>query len=205
MKSEFKSDILIIFEKSTHKRALVLSFISVLIGIIIGSVLYNLPDFFIKDEAFSLFVDFNTDITDKTNVEVFSGIAISCLLYFFIMFTFGGNIFGKELTLLTTALKASGLGVLVSFLYDRYGAEGFEYTLLVLIPGKSILFFSMLFLSECCFEASTKLRCGINNNDVKRLIKMFGVKSFISLGVMLISWVIDYFCITGLSALVSFT
>jgi len=200
-----KTNLLPVFEKLSNRTGLIASFASVLAGIAFGSCVYNLPDISCKNELLSLFIDFSTEITDKTYIEIFSGIVISGVLYFISMFILGGNVFGKELSLLATAVKALGIGALISFLYYQHGVEGFEYALLIFLPGKFVLIFAMLFFTECCFNVSEKLRSGFNNEDTKLLIKMYTFKSIVAFGIMFISWLIDFLCLIGFSKLISFT
>lgn len=192
-------------ERIKEKRGLLASFLSIFIGLIFGSCIYNLPDFSLKNKLLSLFVSFSTEITDKTHIEIFSGFLLSALMYYAVMFFCGGNVFGKEFSMFATSVKASGISALIAFLYNQYGIEGFEYTLLVFIPGKCALIFAMLFLTECCFDTSSKLRSGINNADAKSLIKMFSLKNAVASVIMFISVLFDYLCLVGFSKLISFT
>lgn len=200
-----KNNLKLFFEKMIQKRGVIVSFASVFVGIVSGCVIYNLPNFSAKSKLFSLFTEFNTQISDKTFIEIFSAIFLSGITYFVVMLFLGGNIFGKEVIFLFTAIKASGIGALISFLYNQYGAEGLEYTFLVFIPGKVFLLFSMLLLTECCSDTSKKLHYGLSDHDSKFIIKIYILKCAIAFGVMFASWLIDFLCIVCFSKLFSFT
>jgi len=118
MNNKIKRNFVLIHKITTEKKGIIASFVSILIGIILGSCIYNSPDFSLKNKLLSLFVSFNTEITDKTHIEIFSGLVLSGLIYYVLMFFCGGNIFGKELSLLVTSIKASGIGALIAFLYN---------------------------------------------------------------------------------------
>ncbi len=204
MNNKTKILILSTRERIKEKKGLLASFISIFVGLISGSCLFNSPDFSAKNKLLSLFISFSTEITDKTQIEIFSGFLLCGLLYFAVMFFCGGNIFGKELSLFATAVKASGISVLVAFLYNQYGIEGFEYTLLVFIPGKCALILAMLLITECCFNTSGKLRSGVSNADAKALIKVFSLRSAVALAMMFFSVLIDFLCLIGFSKLINF-
>lgn len=186
-------------------KALLYAFAAVTVGFISGAAVTNIASS-VTGEAADLFVSFFTDFSDKSRLEIFSGLALEGIIYFLALFIAGSNIFGKELTLLLTALKASGITAIISVLYSNYGLKGLEYTLLVFLPGKTVLFFTMLFMTKFCYEFSADLRrekaC---LKETKAVTGVFAVKSIIALLIMLLSWLTDFLCITVFSGLFSFT
>ncbi len=184
---------------------LVFSFLSVFVGLVIGAVTPLLSADGTAGEILSLFVSFNTQLADKSKIEIFSGIALSGLLYFGLMFLFGGNIFGKELLLFVTAIKASGITAVITFLYSQYALKGLEYCLLVFMPGKIILIFAMLFLTKSCYDFSKKLRKGFAQaEENKTAVRLFSLKAVISLFILMLSWTADFLCILVFSGLFDF-
>lgn len=202
--NEKNNRLLISLNKSAllNDRGLLFSFIAILFGLIFGTVLTVFFENGIKNEILSLFVSFNTEIADKSKMELFSGIILSGLLYFGAMFISGGNIFGKELSLIITAVKASGITAVIAFLYSQYALKGLEYCLLIFLPGKLIFMFGMLFMTKCCFDFSKKLRC--NSNEVIKDTKLFSLKSSISFLIFMLSWTVDFLAIIVFSGLFDF-
>lgn len=204
---EKKNSLLISLSKNAllNDRGLLFSFLSILTGLIFGSVLTVFPDNGIKDEILSLFVSFNTEITDKSKIEIFSGIILSGLVYFGIMFFLGGNVFGKELSLIVTAIKASGITAVIAFLYSHYALKGLEYCLLVFLPGKIIFIFAMLFITKSCFDFSKKLRHGASESaDIKAVTKLYSLKAVFSLLIFMLSWIIDFLTLIIFTGLFDF-
>ena len=186
-------------------RGLVCSFISILSGLVFGSVVAVLPEHGIKSEILSVFLSFNTDFADKTKTEILSGFVLSGLIYFALLFLFGGNVFGKELVLIITSLKASGITAIIAFLYAEYSLKGLEYTLLVFLPGKAVFFFAMLFMTKSAYDFSGRLRRGLRDkDDMKIHTRLFCLKVLISFVVFALSWLIDFACICIFSGLFSF-
>ena len=183
----------------------IVSFISIFIGIFTGACVYSFSDSFFKNEIMVAFLSFNTNFNDKTNIEIFSGMLISGLIYFFVMFVLGSNIFGKELSPVVTLFKTTGLGAIIAYLYQQFGAEGFEYALLVFIPGKMLFIFAALLITKLCFETSISLRSGLSKEDIAVLIKIYSIKSLFCLAVMIASWSVDFICLKAFSGLINFT
>lgn len=182
-------------------KALIYSFVSVAVGLISGAVITVFSTSTLMSETTDLFVSYFIDFTDKNKLEIFSGISLEGLIYFGALFIAGSNIFGKELTLILTALKASGITAIITVLYSNYGLKGLEYALLVFLPGKVILFFVMLFLTKFCYEFSAALRI---NKDRISTINVFMVKSLIALFFMLFSWLVDFLTVIIFSGLFEF-
>lgn len=182
---------------------LIFSFLSIASGLIFGVVSYIFSSSLIESELYKLFVDFHLLFSDKTNLEIFSGFALSGLAYFFLMFVVGGSIFGKLLCSFITFIKAVGISLVTTYLYCDYGLKGFEYALLVFFPGKIILLFAMLFMTKTCIESSVLLTNVSEMNSVK--IKNYCLKMIVVFIFLLISWMVDMLCIIIFSGLFSFS
>lgn len=182
-------------------KAIVFSFTSIVVGLISGAVITAFSSASLKSEIEKLFISFFTDFTDKSSLEIFSGIVLDGLIYFIALFISGSNIFGKEMTVILTALKSCGITAIIYVLYADYGLKGLEYVLLVFMPGKVILLFAMLFMTKFSYEFSTDLR---STNEKNPATDVYIVKSVITLIFMLISWLIDFFAIVLFSSLFTF-
>ena len=206
MKTSIKTDFFAGLKNILKKnKSLVLSFIFIFSGVIFGTIVYNLDISGLYQEMMEVFLAFNIDFNDKSSIELFAGLILSGFIYFASMFVLGGNFFGKELILFVTMIKSSGIGALIAYLYSEYGIRGFEYTLLIFIPGKFILLFGMLLMTKCCYDMSDTLRRGITEQgSIKTYMKEYTVKSFISLFVFFLSWFIDFVCICTFLQLFSF-
>ena len=173
-------------------KGLIFSFISICTGLISGAVITEFFNNQVKEDALAVFLSFFTEITDKSKAEIFSGIATEGLIYFLALFICGSNVFGKELSLFFTAVKSAGISSIITALYSQYGLRGFEYCLLVFMPGKSFFLFSMLYMTKCSYVFSKSLRSGLNGNTLKSEKNIFAVKSAVALTLMLISWTADF-------------
>ncbi len=185
-------------------KSLLFSFLSILSGVLTGACVYNLSDSPVRKELLSDFISLNAQFRDKTNPEIFSGIFIGGLIFFSGMFILGGSFLGKELSFFASAVKFSGIGAMISHLYREYGAEGFEYVLLVFMPGKIIFIFAALLITKICFDTSDKLRCGLCGADASALTKAYGLKCLTAFLIMSASYIVDFVCLKLFSGLVSF-
>ena len=191
--------------KLTENRGLVLAFTAIFSGLIFGAVITCFTENSLCNEIISLFLSFFTDFTDKSKMEAFSGIVLSGLTYFAALFISGSNIFGREILLIFTFIKAAGLTSIISALYCEYALRGFEYCILVFLPGKILMLFAMLFITKNCFDFSSKLRKGLQNEkEAVILKKAFTIKALASLIIMMLSWIIDFLCLLIFSGLFSF-
>ena len=176
-----------------NNKYLMLSFISVFTGLILGVIAYAVSGNSELKDIVELFVKFNTDLSDKSKTELFCGTVLSGLPYYFVMFIVGGSIYGGLLCEIITSLKAMGITVVTSFLYANMGLKGLEYALLVFFPGKIILIFSLLFTTATSLEMS---QCLINSDKGERavLIKNYVIKYSVILLLFILSWSVDFIC-----------
>ena len=185
-------------------RGTVFSFTAACSGVILGAIITSFFNNDLKNEVLSLFISFNTEFVDKTKSEIFSGIALSGVLYFFVMVISGSSFFGKYLSFFATVIKTMGIGALVSFFYDEYGIRGLEYVLLVFAPGKAFLFIGILLITKCCYDT---VNAFFNSNAEKNptlIRKLYIIKCSVAFLLLLISWTIDFICLSVFSDLFSF-
>ena len=185
-------------------KGLLAAFISSLTGIISGTLIYT---FFLINEnpIFDVFHSFYTDFKDKTDIEAFSGIVVVILLYFFVLFISGSSFMGKYLCVSATFFKAVGIGALISFLYSEYGLKGLEYVLLVFFPGKCILLFAAILMTKNSFDMSNTVKNGMSEKgSIASFVKMYYVKSLLSLIIFIVSATADFLLIKIFSDLFDF-
>ena len=193
------------FDILVKEKSTVLSFLSIFIGIIIGAVCYNMSSLMLKNEIDGIFLMFNAGISDKSKAEIFTSIIINGFVYFILLFSSGGNLFGREASLFITTVKFSALGALISYFYETYSLVGLGYTLLVFIPGKLLFVLASLFATKTCFDTSGQMRKGLNSlPETKEYTKIYALKMLIVLCMFLISWFIDFLCIIVFTGLFEF-
>lgn len=184
-------------------KTLLFSFAALLIGLISGVISY----YFTANETYNalleLFVSFNTVFSKKTIMEIFSGIVLSGLPYFTVMFILGGSIFGKLFCLPISAVKAMGIGTLTSYFYCTLGLKGLEYCLLVFFPGKCILLFGMLLLTKNCIEMSSEIIYN-EKSSIAQKIKLYCIKGSLLFVIFIFSWFIDFLTVNIFSDLFAF-
>ena len=192
MSLKLKEKIASFVDANCENKALILSFISILSGIFLGSCLYNANMDNFSEYISSFFMSINSHIYNS-NFSFFRNIILDALKYFGMMFLLGGNFFGKEISFIVTAIKFIGIGVIISFLYQEYGAEGFEYILLVFIPGKILFIFAALFMTKFCSDSSKELRNGLHYTEkVSSFARIYGTKSVITFLIFLVSCLVDF-------------
>lgn len=187
----------------TEKKILV-PFLSIMTGLILGTIIYSFVDENIVSELSKLIANFNEAFINKEKTEVFSDIALSGLLYPVIMFIVGGSIFGSAVCPLITVMQSMGLGFATTFFYCFLGLKGVEYILLIFFPGKIFLFFSMILMTRICIEMSGGL-INCDKSAVYDKIKIFSLKSAVVLFLCLISRIIDFLCMLMFSGLFDFS
>ena len=182
---------------------LAISFLSVFSGLLVGLIMYTFLDNGTRKEIFELFIDFNTIFTNKTTIEILSGIVLYGLLYFIILFILGGSFLGSVAAPIVTLIKSAGLTLIVSNLYCEYALKGLEYTLLVFFPGKCILILAMLLMTKNCIATSRKIIYNDKDTQVKNITD-YSIKSLIILIIFLFSWITDFGLIKVFSNLFNF-
>ena len=172
---------------------LIAAFFSVFSGLILGVVAFITISETESIDLLNLLVKFNTDFSDKSKLELFCGIALSGLPYYFAMLIVGGSIFGRLLCEIFTSVKAMGISIVASFLYANMGLKGLEYALLVFFPGKVILIFALLFITATSIEMSKSITVK-DKTDLSLAIKGYIIKYAVILLLFILSWGIDFLC-----------
>ena len=179
---------------STKKSALV-SGAAVSAGIILGAFLYV----FAKDGL-------TGDFSNKNKPEIISGLIIPNVMYFIAMVIFGTSVIGTPAVYAMSVLKSSGLGLLTAYIYDCFALKGIEYCLLVIFPGKFLLIFAMVLLTQNCSHMSMAIyRCMKNAESRGADIRKFSARSFLILIILLISSLIDFVLLISFSSLFDFS
>lgn len=191
---------------SVSDKSLLTAFFSVLSGLMSGSLVYAFDIFNNDNPIGEIFISFNTDFIGKTDIEVFSGITVSVLIYFMILFISGSSIFGRTMCIVTTLLKFAGIGALISHLYSSYGLKGLEYVLLIFFPGKLFLIFAAVLMTKCSFDMSNTVKNGSGEKgSTASVMKLYYLKSLVFLSVFILSAAVDFFTIKIFSGLFDFS
>ena len=186
-------------------KGLLWAFVAIFAGIISGSLLYALILHSGNNGIFQLFITFNIDFINKSELEIFSGITLNVLLYFMALFISGCCFNGKPLCVFITFIKMLGIGATVTYLYAQYELKGLEYVLLVFFPGKILLLFSSMLMTKSCFEMSSLVKNGISEKGSgASVIKLYYLKSLIYMLVFMLSAATDYIAIKIFSGLFDF-
>lgn len=189
---------------SQKDTSLNISFLSVFGGLSSGTLIYICLNDNFRDSICRLFVDFYSVFTDKSSIEIFSGIVFYGIIYFISMFIIGGSIFGKTMAHIITFFKVLGITVLACSFYTEYSIKGLQYALLVFFPGKCTLLVAMLLMTKICFETSRDI-LSFEKSEKSQLIQTYIIKSSVTFLLFLLSWIIDFICIILFSDLFDFT
>lgn len=182
------------------------AFLSVLAGLISGSMVYATFIHKNNNPIVDIFISFNTEFIGKADAELFSGITVSVLIYFLMLFISGSSLFGRPMCVVITFFKFAGIGALISYLYIAYGLKGLEYVLLVFFPGKLILIFTSVLMSRSSFEMSGIVKNGTNEKGSTTLsMRLYYLKSLVYLLMFIVSAAIDFLMIKIFSSLFNFS
>lgn len=187
-------------------KGLLWAFLAVLSGIISGSLLYTLVLCNSSNSIFKFFISFNTDFINKSDLEIFSGIVLSELLYFVVLFILGCSFTGKPLCIAATFIKLLGIGAMITYLYAQYELKGLEYVLLIFFPGKVLLIFAAMLMTKNSFEMSSTVKNGIyEKGSNTAIVKQYYLKSIIYMLIFLLSSAVDYIMLKVFSGLFDFS
>lgn len=194
------------FSVDTTKKSAIISSIILVVGIISGTIIYFVTDESLINELWDYFISFSTDFSNKNKTEIISGLIMQNLIYYILMLLFATCFFGAPAVVVTSFLKASGLGMLTAYIYDNFALKGVEYGLLVIFPGKIILILAMILLTQNCCMTSLDIKNYITNNSNKIVdLKKFALRSILILILILISCLIDFLTIVSFSSLFDFS
>ena len=190
---------------STYKSAII-SAITIAVGIIFGAIICILSKDNLNLSLIEYFINFSTDFSNKNKPEILSGIILSHIPYFIMMIIFGTSVVGTPAVILLTNIKSMGIGLLTTYIYSSFSLKGIEYCLLVMFPGKFVLIFAMILLTQSCFVTSNDIRQRLTNKEGRVVsLEKFAVRSILIFGLIILSALIDFFAIISFSSLFNFT
>lgn len=100
---------------------------------------------------------FITGRDGATFLSVFSKSFFSVFVFIFIAFLLGNFNFGCFVVPFLPMIRGLGLGMSMGFIYCAYGAKGFLYTLVIIIPPALISSMALIFASKDSFRFSFQL------------------------------------------------
>ncbi len=190
---------------SSGRVSTVISCVPIGAGLLMGCLFCFLFEKHLNEKLFSVFIDFTTNFTNKSSIEIISGIILSIIPYFIIMYFLGTSARGTSAIFLLTFLKSLGLSIVTTYIYFTYELKGIEYCLLVFFPGKILLLFSMLLLTENCFITSKHIQKTIKNkNESKVDLSKYDFRNVFIAIIMLLSCVVEFVLIKAFSTLFVF-
>ena len=190
---------------STYKSAII-SAITIAVGIIFGAIIYILSKDNLNSSLVEYFINFSTDFSNKNKPEILSGIILSHIPYFIMMIIFGTSVVGTPAVILLTNIKSMGIGLLTTYIYSSFSLKGIEYCLLVMFPGKFILIFAMILLTQSCFVTSNDIIQRLKNKEGRVVsLEKFAVRSILIFGLIILSALIDFLANISFSSLFNFT
>ena len=190
----------------SSKKSAFISASVIAVGIIAGTCIFVFSKESISNSLFDYFVNFSTDFSNKNKPEILSGIILSHISYFVMMLIFGTSVVGTHAVIILTCVKSMGIGVLTTYIYSAFSLKGIEYCLLVLFPGKSILIFAMILLTQSCYVASNNIRESIKIREGRVVsFDKFVLRALFIFFLIMISSVIDFITIISFSSLFDFT
>lgn len=193
--------------KFTSRRVpTIISTVSIASGIICGSIFYILFEQLFTSNICDYFIKFITDFSNKNSAEIFSSLILTNLPYVIIMYILGTNARGSIFIPALTFIKASGLGIVTTYIFCKYTLKGIEYCLLVFFPSKIILIFSLLLLTENCYLTSSKIgKCIKSKYEADIELSKYDLKTIIICLIMLVSCLIELISIITFSSLFTFS
>lgn len=184
---------------------LIISFLSSLLGIIIGATLSVIYSDFFKENLKVLFVNY-TSCSDKAFIEIFAGIFTENLLYIITVVILGTSIIGYIPIIAVTFFKMLGIGTITGFIFSQYALRGLEFYLLTQLAGKIFLIFAIVFITKNCLSSSKSLGGKILKNTGNEYKKQIFIKQIIlSVITVFISSLTDALLLKGFSSLFVFT
>ena len=185
-------------------KSAILTTVIILLGIIIGSIIFILTSDSITNSLFEYFLNFSMDFSNKNKPEIFSGIILSHIPYYIMMLILSTSVIGTPGVITLTFIKSMGLGLITSYIYSEFALKGIEYCLLILFPGKFILIFAMILLTQNCYLSSKTIQESINKEGRIVPLKNFTLRSLFIFLLIIISSVVDFLTLISFSSLSNF-
>ncbi len=188
-----------------YDKITLINFSVLAIGLALGVFVYISAKEYLTGEIWDYFINFTTDFSSKTSIEILSGILLSHLPYLLFMIILGTSIYGVIPAIIISVIKTMGLGLVISHIYSTYSLKGIEYTFMVFFPGKFVLLFSMMILMHVCINSSRKIQIlSAGESQIKYSLTEYLTKVSFGALLMLFSSVIDCLAIVCFSSLFSF-
>lgn len=163
-----------------------------LISIISGALAYKTKSEFFKTSIFDSFVAFSTDISGKSFFEAFSGFFAADLSVLLVVTILGTCAFGRIPILMATAFRTVGIGTLGAYLFDSFGFDGAKYFLIIILPGKMLMFFALLLCVQNCFQTSRKMRMLATGKTTETVdFKIYTLRNAVAAVVLALSATLD--------------
>lgn len=193
------------FKFSNTNKSAVISALVIFIGIVSGIVLYKATQTYFEDELSVRFTQYLNEFANKNNPELFSGLLLKDVLYFVLMVIFSLCIYGSGAVFIISCLKSMGLGLLTMYIYDAFALKGVEYCLMVFFPGKFIMIFAMILLTQNCYLNSNSIVKTVKNSgDGVVDLKKFCLRTLVIFLLIIISDIVDYLTVICFSSLFQF-
>ena len=193
------------FRLNNSSKSAIISFAVIFLGIVFGIMLYSLSDEALLTALQEDFISFVSVLKNKNNPEIFAGLFFQNILYCIIMIIFSLCVYGTPAVLLISFIKAMGLGLLTTCIYDSFLLKGVEYCLLVFFPGKVFLVFAMILLTQ---------NSSVNSNSITKSfkgcaerggsLKKFALRTVVIIIILTLSNTVDYFACALFSSLFEF-
>ena len=194
------------FQVDNTKKSAVISSLVLIMGVVAGTLIYIITKSCTANILNEYFISFSKEFINKDKSEIFSGLVFQNLIYFIVMLVLATCAFGTPAVFVLSFIKVMGLGMLVTYIYDSYALKGLEYCLLILFPGKLILIFSMLLLTQSCYLMSIDIYDKIkSNNDRVVDFKKFSLRALLIFVFMFLSGILDLITFTSFSTLFNFS
>ncbi len=186
--------------------SVLLSFLPIALGLVAGSVIYVLCEEYLTGKLWDYFISFATEFSQKNGPEIFSGLIVSNLPYIILMFLFGTCAVGAPIVPMLSFIKSAGLSLTATYIYATYALEGIEYCLLVFFPGKVLLLFAMLLLTQSSFTTSREVNKAIKGiAETQVRLVTYILRSALICAVFILSSLVDFLMIISFSSLFSFS
>lgn len=182
------------------------SFIPIALGLIFGSIIFNFSGDSIFSSLKTYFLSFSTDFSNKSTLEIISGMLLTYLPYFIMMVIFGMCALGTAPVFVLSFFKSAGIAMTATYIYSVYALKGVEYCLLIFYPGKILSLLGMLMLTHSCYFMSTgisRLIKGTGNTEVE--IEKYILRSLLIGAIFILSSLVDFLMIKCFSSLFSFS
>ncbi len=180
-------------------------FIVIALALLSGTVLFVLSDKSLTEEISNSFFGFYSDFSSKSKAEIFTGILSAHIPYVILMIIFGKSSVGYTVIPVLSFTKIIGIGFLNTYLYSAFGLKGVEYSLLVFIPGKFLMLFSVIFLMQCCMENSLNMKNIVKGESrTENISGFYGARITVAVIILTLSSLIDCILTVSFSSLFSF-